>query len=113
MSAHMCCGYRFILWMVDHIARVGHATVMKSKSLNDVIVAFYHLMRVAHVYPTEIYYDTYLSFLASLEDHYQNFTLIMTSFSDLMTDERAIYISQMQHWIKCFINKLFNILEFY
>ena len=105
MSAHTCCGYRFILRMVDPIARVGHATVMKSKSPNDVIVAFPHLMRVARVEPTEIYYDTNLSFLASLVEHYPNVTLIMTSFSDVMSRECAMYISQMQRWIKCFGNK--------
>jgi len=91
--------------MVDPIARVAHATVMKSKSPNDVIVAFPHLMRVARVEPTEIYYDTNLSFLASLVEHYPSVTLIMTSFSGVMSRERAMYISQMQCWIKCFGNK--------
>jgi hypothetical protein len=105
MTAHTCCGYRFILRMVVPIACVGHATVMKSKSPNDVIVAFCHLMRVARVEPTEIYYDTNLSFLASLVEHYPNVTLIMTSFSDVMSRECAMYISQMQRWIKCFGNK--------
>jgi len=105
MSAHTCCGYCFILRMVDPIARVGHATVMKSKSPNDVIVAFRHLMRVVCVEPTEIYYDTNLSFLASLVEHYPNVTLIMTSFSDVMSRERAMYITQMQRWIKCFGKK--------
>jgi len=105
MSAHTCCGYRFILRMVDPIARVSHATVMKSKSTNDVIVAFHHLMRVARVEPTEIYYDTNLSFLASLVEHYPNVTFIITSFFDVMSRERAMYITQMQRWIKCFGKK--------
>jgi hypothetical protein len=106
MSAHVCCGYRFILRLVDPINRVGHATIMKSNSHNEVIVSFRHLlMRVARVEPKVVYYDNQFTFIATVQDEYLHVSLTLMSFSDVMVRERALYILQMQRWIKGFGKK--------
>jgi hypothetical protein len=94
MSAHVCCGYRFILRLVDPINRVGHATIMKSNSHNEVIVSFRHLlMRVARVEPKVVYYDNQFTFIATVQDEYLHVSLTLMSFSDVMVRERGgLYI---------------------
>jgi hypothetical protein len=105
MSAHVCCGYRFRLQLVDLINRVGHATIMKSNSHNEVIASFCHLMQVARVEPKVVYYDNQFSFIATVQDEYPLVSLVLMFFSDVMVRERALYILQMQRWIEGFGKK--------
>jgi hypothetical protein len=52
MSAHKCCGFSYILHLVDPIARVGHATPMKTNSSIDVMSGFRRLMSLSKRQPT-------------------------------------------------------------
>jgi hypothetical protein len=51
MSAHVCFGYRFILCVVDTVACVGHATILKSDTTFEICGGFQHLMLITHVPP--------------------------------------------------------------
>jgi hypothetical protein len=44
MSAHDCCGFSYILCLVDPISRVGHVTPMKTNSSIDVMSGFHRLI---------------------------------------------------------------------
>jgi len=84
MSAHVCLGYRLILRVMDPVARVGHATILKSDIISKICDRFQHLMLITCVPPKEVYYDDKFSCLASLQDMYPETKLIHKPHSNLM-----------------------------
>jgi len=84
MSAHACLGYRLILRVMDPVARVGHATILKSDIISKICDRFQHLMLITCVPPKEVYYDDKFSCLASLQDMYPETKLIHKPHSNLM-----------------------------
>jgi hypothetical protein len=83
MSTHVCFGYRFILRVVDPVARVGHPTILKSDITSEICGGFQHLMLITRVPPKEVYYDDKFSFLASLQAMYPDMIFLHKPHSTL------------------------------
>jgi len=105
MSAHQCCGFSYILRLVDPIARVGHATPMKTNSSVDVISGFRRLMSMSRIQPSTIYYASTLSDVISSSERYSNVLFVEKSHSTTMLLERQLYLNQMKRWLKGYGNE--------
>jgi hypothetical protein len=105
MSAHQCCGFSYILRLVDPIARVGHATPMKTNSSVDVISGFRRLMSMSRIQPSTIYYASTLSDVISSSERYSYVLFVEKSHSTTMLLERQLYLNQMKRWLKGYGNE--------
>jgi hypothetical protein len=105
MLAHQCCGFSYILRLVDPIARVGHATPMKTNSSIDVISGFRRLMSMSRIQPSTIYYASTLSDVISTSERYSNVLFVEKSHSTTMLLEQQLYLNQMKRWLKGYGNE--------
>jgi hypothetical protein len=62
LTSHPCCGYEYILRMVDPAHRYGHAVVMKSMSKDDIYYSLRRLLTIVCIQPTTLYFDDGLIF---------------------------------------------------
>ena len=51
LTTKPCCGYLYLLQMVDHVSMYGHVAVMKSMSKDHFLYSFHRLMAVVRVKP--------------------------------------------------------------
>ncbi len=99
MSGHNCCGYSYVLRLVDPIARLGHITILKSISDDSLCTGFSKLMGIARFPPTTIYYDAKFTFLPSAASLYPHVVFTRQPHSDEMVKEHKLFIKQLKKWI--------------
>lgn len=85
--------------MVDPVHRYGHAVVMKSMSKDDICCFLTHLMIVVNIQPTTLLFDESLIFLLDVSQKYPSIKFLCQQHSEAMSNERGIFIMQLNKWI--------------
>ena len=98
-STQSCCGYSYVLRLVDPIARLGHVMILKSTSDDALCEAFSKLMCIARFPPTTIYYDEKFTFIPTVASLYPRVVFTKQPHSDLMKKERSLFRRQLRKWI--------------
>ncbi len=70
LTAHNCCGYCYILQLVDPVLHIGHANMLKSFSDEDLSTALDKLRGLACFPPSTVYCDEKFSFLPNVTAFY-------------------------------------------
>ena len=104
MCAHNCCGYCYVLELVDPVSRLGHVTILKSKSDESLSTGFSKLMSLSRFPPTTVYYDMKYTFIAKVATLYPRVVFTMQSHSSLMLKERSLFLKQLKMWIDAYGN---------
>jgi hypothetical protein len=99
ISKQSCCGYSYVLRLVDPIARLGHVMILKSTSDDALCEAFSKLMCIARFPPTTIYYDEKFTFIPTVASLYPRVVFTKQPYSDLMKKERSLFRRQLRKWI--------------
>jgi hypothetical protein len=99
ISKQSCCGYSYVLRLVDPIARLGHVMILKSTSDDALCAAFSKLMCIARFPPTTIYYDEKFTFIPTVASLYPRVVFTKQPQSDLMKKERSLFRRQLRKWI--------------
>ncbi|MFY7882391.1 MAG: hypothetical protein ACOVR6_08855 [Fimbriimonas sp.] len=99
LTSNPCCGYTYILRMVDPVHRYGHAVVLKSKSNDDVCYSLSRLMNVVRIQPTTVYFSQSMSYLKDVSELYPNTRFECQEHSEAMINEREIFLKQLNKWM--------------
>jgi hypothetical protein len=99
LTSNSCCGYTYILRMVDPVHRYGHAVVLKSLSKGDVCYSLSRLMMVVRIQPTTLYFSQSLSYLEDVSEQYPKTKFECHEHSEAMINEREIFLMQLHKWI--------------
>jgi hypothetical protein len=96
-----CCGYNYVLRLVDPLLRRGHAIVLKSVSPPSLVDTFGELVSIIRYKPNQICYsyaaiDRVASVLAA---NYPDIQFIKKDPSDLMNKESDLYVKQIGKWL--------------
>ncbi|MFY7880659.1 MAG: hypothetical protein ACOVR6_00025, partial [Fimbriimonas sp.] len=102
LSAHTCCGYCYVLRLVDPEARLGHVIILRSKSDESLCDGFSKLMSLSRFPPTTVYYDSKFSFISKVATLYPRVAFTMQSHSTLMEKERCLFLRQFRLWINAY-----------
>ena len=100
LSATPCCGYLYMLRMVDPVSRYGHVVPLKSSSSDNIIDALNRLMMVCRVKPTTLFYSPSLSFVADVSNQYPSVQFVEREHNETMNLERDLFLKQLNKWIK-------------
>jgi hypothetical protein len=95
-----CCGYLYLLQMVDPVSRYGHVAVMKSMSKDHFLYSFHRLMTVAHVKPETLYFSATISFVSEVSNQYPSVQFVLGEHNDCMRNERELFLLQLNKWMK-------------
>ncbi len=77
LSMMPCCGYFYMLRMVDPVSRYGHVVPLKSSSSENVIDALNPLMMVCRVKPLTLYFSSSLSFVSDVSNQYPSVQFVL------------------------------------
>ena len=78
LTSKPCCGYSYLLRMVDPVSRYGHVVVLKSMLKDDIFYSLRRLMVVSRVKPETLYFSSLISFvsfsfsLSGLQEYIKN-----------------------------------------
>jgi hypothetical protein len=100
MSQHTCCGYSFILRLVDPISRLGHVTLLKNFPTSDLLTGFNKLMSLSWVQPKCVVYDSKIVFMNDLVELYPLVHFVERAHTDQMDKERILFLNQLKKWLK-------------
>lgn len=104
LSTHNCCGYCYVLHLVDPLVRFRHVTALKSYSEDYFCRGLSKLMGVACYPPTTIYYDAKHIFVPTVASLYPHVSFARQPHSDVMVKERQLYLKQLRKWRFYFAN---------
>ena len=99
LTSHPCCGYKYILRMVDPVHRYGHSVAMKSTSKDDINYSLRRLLTVVRIQPSTLYFDDGLMFLQDLSKDYPSIKFLCQKHSEAMNNERELFMVQLNKWI--------------
>ena len=98
LSSTSCCGCNYILRLVDPVNRYGHAVVMKSVTTDDVSYSLTRLMTVARYKPNNVIYSQSIHCVSPFSELFPSVKFVVGEHSELMTEERKLFISQLSKW---------------
>lgn len=100
LTSKPCCGYSYLLRMVDPVSRYGHVVVLKSMLKDDIFYSLRRLMAVSRVKPETLYFSSLISFVSELSNEYPSVHLVLGEHNKCMRDERELFLLQLYKWIK-------------
>jgi hypothetical protein len=100
MTSFPCCGYCYILCLVDPIARYGHALPMKSNSIEVIELTLNKILSIARHHPNLIYVDNAYVQLLTRAPKYSNITMVEMPHSPLMVVETNKLSAQLDLWLE-------------
>jgi hypothetical protein len=100
MTSFPCCGYCYILRLVDPIARYGHALPMKSNSIEVIELTLNKVLSIARHHPNLIYVDNAYVQLLTRAPNYSNITMVEMPHSPLMVAETNKFSAQLDLWLE-------------
>lgn len=85
---------------MDPVLHIGHATMLKSISDEDLSTALDKLMGLACFPPSTVYCDEKFSFLPTVAAFYPHIVFTKKLISFFMPKECSLFLSQFKNWTK-------------
>lgn len=100
LTSKPCCGYLYMLRMVDPVSRYGHVVVLKSMSKDDFFYSFNRLMTVVRVKPHTLFNSAVISFVSEVANNYPSVQFVLGEHNSSMKAERELFLLQLDKWVR-------------